>query len=320
MTLNASGPISLAGATTGQSIAVELGLSATGQISLNDATVRTLAGVPSGAIVMPTDFYGKSNRVTASITLSANTANYTLNTAAVPGYSAGKTDVQLTINNGVYISSASTGSYAFTVASGWTSGDTLTITNNGVIVGRGGNGGSGTATGNPPFSGATGGSAGPALNVNYAITMNNTNGRIAGGGGGGGSGGQGYSTGGKCGQWASSGGGGGGGIGGSSGGTPSNAGWPAASRQAGSPGTPGTLTAAGPGGSGNSVPDPCYGPTATPANPGAAGGGYGSGGGTVPGGPGYGATPGGAAGAAIVGNSNITYTPGGTGIRNGSIS
>jgi hypothetical protein len=61
MALNASGPISLAGATTGQSIALELSLSATGQISLNDAAVRTLAGVASGAITMPTDFWGKSS-------------------------------------------------------------------------------------------------------------------------------------------------------------------------------------------------------------------------------------------------------------------
>ena len=56
MTLNASGPISLAGATAGESIAVELGLSSTGQISLNCTSVRTLAGVSSGAIIMPTNF------------------------------------------------------------------------------------------------------------------------------------------------------------------------------------------------------------------------------------------------------------------------
>jgi hypothetical protein len=61
MTLNASGPISLGGSTTGESINLELGLSATAQISLNDTAVRTLAGVASGAITVPTDFYGKSN-------------------------------------------------------------------------------------------------------------------------------------------------------------------------------------------------------------------------------------------------------------------
>ena len=64
MTLNASGPISLAGTTAGQSIEVELGGTGTTAISLNDATVRTLAGVPSGTIVMPTNFWGKSNNFT----------------------------------------------------------------------------------------------------------------------------------------------------------------------------------------------------------------------------------------------------------------
>ena len=64
MALNASGPISLAGSTTGQSIAVELGLGTTTQISLNQAAVRTLAGIASGAIIMPTNFWGKSNTPT----------------------------------------------------------------------------------------------------------------------------------------------------------------------------------------------------------------------------------------------------------------
>jgi len=61
MTLNTSGPISLGGSTSGQSIALELSQSATAQISMNDTTVRTLAGVSSGAITMPTNFYGKSS-------------------------------------------------------------------------------------------------------------------------------------------------------------------------------------------------------------------------------------------------------------------
>jgi hypothetical protein len=62
MALNGSGPISLGGSTTGQSIAVELGLSPTAQISLNDSNVRTLAGKgPGEQIQIPTDFWGKSN-------------------------------------------------------------------------------------------------------------------------------------------------------------------------------------------------------------------------------------------------------------------
>jgi hypothetical protein len=61
MALNPSGAISLAGPVAGQSIALELGLSPTAQITLNDTAVRTLAGVASGAIIMPTNFWGKSN-------------------------------------------------------------------------------------------------------------------------------------------------------------------------------------------------------------------------------------------------------------------
>jgi hypothetical protein len=61
MALNSSGPISLAGSTTGQSIALELGRSSTATTSLGESDVRTLAGVSSGAIVMPTNLYGKSN-------------------------------------------------------------------------------------------------------------------------------------------------------------------------------------------------------------------------------------------------------------------
>jgi hypothetical protein len=61
MALNSSGPISLGGATTGQSINLELGQSALSVVALNDSNVRSLAGVSSGAITMPTDFWGKSS-------------------------------------------------------------------------------------------------------------------------------------------------------------------------------------------------------------------------------------------------------------------
>ena len=54
MTLQSSGAISLSQVNT------ELGLSSTASISLNDAAVRTLAGVASGAISM-SNLYGKSN-------------------------------------------------------------------------------------------------------------------------------------------------------------------------------------------------------------------------------------------------------------------
>jgi hypothetical protein len=60
MALGSTGAISLGGPSTGQSIALELGLSATATISLNDTVVRTLGGVASGEISL-NNFFGKSN-------------------------------------------------------------------------------------------------------------------------------------------------------------------------------------------------------------------------------------------------------------------
>jgi hypothetical protein len=134
MTLNVSGPISLAGATTGQSIAVELGVSSTGTISLNDTNVRTLAGVASGVIIMPTNFYGKS----ASIPFTE--ASYTVAgtyTFVVP---SGVTEVCcLTVGGGGGNSAAPTpltgggGALSFSNAIPTTPGESLTV-----FVGAGG--------------------------------------------------------------------------------------------------------------------------------------------------------------------------------------
>lgn len=60
MTLNASGPLSLGGSTTGQSINLELGVSATALASIDSTSFRTLAGVASGQISI-SNFYGKSS-------------------------------------------------------------------------------------------------------------------------------------------------------------------------------------------------------------------------------------------------------------------
>jgi hypothetical protein len=60
MALNNSGPISLGGATAGQSINLELGQAATATASINAANFRALAGVPSGQISL-SSFYGKSS-------------------------------------------------------------------------------------------------------------------------------------------------------------------------------------------------------------------------------------------------------------------
>jgi hypothetical protein len=183
MVMNSSGPISLAGTTAGVSIQIENGGNGTTQISLNDAAVRSLAGVPSGAIVMPTNFYGKSNSVTISYTFTSNTANASLAMSAISGYSAGNSIITITVNNGIYLYSTSTGSYGLNLTGG-TAGDTVTLVNNGYIAGRGG-----TGAYNSSGSGGSGASGGPALNVGIAvnITIDNTNASayIGGGGGGG---------------------------------------------------------------------------------------------------------------------------------------
>ena len=92
MTLPASGPISMSQVNT------ELGLAATTTISLNQANVRALAGVPSGAISM-SNLYGKSN-----ITLAFNSgANFYLYYSAYTGYGGVPTvELGFTTDGGIY--------------------------------------------------------------------------------------------------------------------------------------------------------------------------------------------------------------------------
>jgi hypothetical protein len=184
MTLNSTGPISIGGTTTGQSIEIELGQSGTVQASLNDSALRTLAGVASGAISL-SNFYGKSNRASLSYTFTTSTPNASLNVTSIGGYISGKSDITVTVNSGVYLYATSTSNYGLTLTGGNT-GDTITLVNNGYIMGQGGNGG-----GNAPASPIGASAGGPALSLGYNTTINNTNSGayIGGGGGGGGYGG-----------------------------------------------------------------------------------------------------------------------------------
>ena len=79
MALNSSGAISLAGSTTGQSIALELGKASTATVALNDSDVRSLLGVASGQISL-SSAYGKSSvasyrYVRWNITATRNSGN-----------------------------------------------------------------------------------------------------------------------------------------------------------------------------------------------------------------------------------------------------
>jgi len=301
MALNVSGPISLAGTTAGVSIQIENGGNGTTQISLNDAAVRTLAGVASGAITMPTDFYGKSNRVVVAITISASTKNYVLNTAKAAGYSVGKTDVTLTINGGIVVGSTGTGGIGLDVDTSWNAADTVTIVNNGFIVGAGGNGGLGAQPAPGGISGAVNGSpGGPALRVQRATSITN-NGTVGGGGGGGG-GGRGASTLGKDPNNVAGGGGGGGqgDVGGGGGGVDGT----------GNGGAGGSTS--GPGAGGAGIP-PAFDSGAL-SGAGGAGGSYGANGGTGGSSMYGGGGSGGGGGAATTAgsNANITWTVTGT--------
>ena len=173
MVLNASGPISLAGATAGVSIAVELGLGTTTAISLNQAAVRTLAGVPSGAIVMPTNFYGKSSVTAISYTFTTSTQNASLAITAISGYVAGHSAATVTVNSGVYLWSSVYTSAGLTLTGG-SGSDEWKLVNNGRIMGIGGsmNGSSFVST-----------PAGNAISISRKLTLTN-NSYIGGGGAG----------------------------------------------------------------------------------------------------------------------------------------
>ena len=311
MTMVSSGPISIGGnATTGglnQSINIELGRSATATSSLNESALRTLAGVPSGAISL-SNFYGKANQF--AFTISSNQTNANLRTLAVNAGWNQASRVVATIAGGVTISSNGTGTPALTINGSFPGG--VELVNSGVIVGMGGAGGRGSSTFASPPAGQPGLSGGLALSVSTAVTITNNN-TIAGGGGGGGGGGNFDSK--TFGTAAGGGGGGGrssnaansaGGAGGQQG--------PSPSYPAGSPGGDGTYSSAGSGGNGGA-----YGGAV--AGRGGDGGGWGSTGAT--GGEATGTFPfysggaGGGGGGAVSGNSNITWIAFGT--RNGSI-
>ncbi len=170
MALPSSGRIKLSDVNT------ELGLASTTRITLGQATVRTLTGVSSGRIRLAADGYGKSNRVALSYVFSSNTTQTTVTASSLPGYIAGKTDLTITVNSGVYVYSTSTASAGLTIT-GAATGDTIALVNNGYIMGKGGAG-----------TRSTGNAGGPALSLGYNVSITN-NSYIAGGGGGGGSGG-----------------------------------------------------------------------------------------------------------------------------------
>ena len=117
MALQSSGPISIGNINT------EFGFAPTttrsmSQLYRNGGIVPDASAnnaVPTSGAISLGNFYGAVNRVQQTVTLATNQSNYVLNTAKVPGYIAGITDVTLVINSGVYVSASTTGQYALDV-------------------------------------------------------------------------------------------------------------------------------------------------------------------------------------------------------------
>ena len=106
------------------------------------------------------------------LTISSNTNNYDIGAAVLAAGGDKATNVQLTINPGVTVGSTSTSTAAMYTGTGWSSGTTINIINNGSVVGASGSNvtidagssGSGGTRGrgstgdyNPPSSGSSGG-------------------------------------------------------------------------------------------------------------------------------------------------------------------
>lgn len=123
------------------------------------------AGVPTSGTISINDFRGKSSVI--QITITSNTQQM---------YTSwyGSSNMEITINPGVYVWSDNTGIAGLTVNTPNTK-----IINNGFIIGKGGTGG---------FGHVAGSAGGPAIRIEQAGAQiqNNSGAYIAGGGGGGG--------------------------------------------------------------------------------------------------------------------------------------
>ena len=166
MALPASGAIRMGG-----DIGVELGNTATSMISLGATAPRTLAGVPSGAIRVAADFYGKSSA--QSFTITTNQQELNLRTYLLANGWNGASQALVTINPSVYIWSDSISTAALTITGSFPGG--VQITNNGYIIGKGGTGGFNYYQ-NSDTSGRIGLSGGPAISLGVNATIINNSG------------------------------------------------------------------------------------------------------------------------------------------------
>jgi hypothetical protein len=245
--------------------------------------------------------FAETGLQTIEFTIAANTTQINLLTLA--GSPVTPANYVFKVEAGVYVYSTTTTVPAISV-SAFPVGSTITLVNNGQIIGKGGGGGSGASA--TDFTGNAGGIGGNAIGLFTDVFIDNTNGYIFGGGGGGGGGGLEQTSLFSSNIYACGGGGGGGrsGLSNSAGGAGGQLG--GAQGAAAQNGTAGTRTGRGTGGEGGH-----YGNNLDGAN-GGHGGEYGAAGSAPaqPTGTSQGGT-GGAAGKAVLLNGNaITWLGG----------
>lgn len=296
------------------------------------------AAIPTSGQISLSNFYGASNRIAIPLVINGTTTSYNIYNNRGPTYVPGISDITVTVGPAGIVGGSVAQVYAMLVPNQFSPTDTVTIVNNGIIAGSGGDGGLGgpaTSTTYPAFPAAATGpmasngtpGVGGANGVfaGRPVTITN-NGIIAGGGGGGGGGA------GRSGANASSpakaapvrrnvGGGGGGGGAASSGGVGGGVAGGTATMPApttntasapGFPGSNGGPSSGGVGGSGRPVAPLVGGAGGAGGSVGAAGSSGTVGSGTLTRTQGASAGSGGAAGNYIVGNPFVTWPATGT--------
>lgn len=158
------------------------------------------AAIPTSGQISLSNFYGASNRIAIPLTINGVTLNYNVYNNRGPTYVPGISDITVTVGPAGGVSASVAQAYAMLVPNEFSPADTVTIINNGVITGAGGDGGTGGPALAPVFPGFPTANPSPlvgrgsngvgganALFVNRPVTVQN-NGTISGGGGGGGGG------------------------------------------------------------------------------------------------------------------------------------
>lgn len=316
--------MSLTNPWTSAQLATELGLSSSFTSTSSNAIMGFSLPYTSAQVA------AYSAGVTVNLVISSNTWDYNIYSAAVAANSAVSSEaafVTVTIDSGVIV--FGTNSYSgggVMTGTGWHTGSTITIINNGTILGASGyDGNQDNSNLGSSANGQNGAAGGIGLQAQYAVTYSGS-GVCAGGGGQGGFGGSSYSVSGDNGA----GGGGGRGAGGYGQGA-------SYYYQYGTPGGAGTTPNIGSGtpGAGQDLQSspgqtPTYPAAGNASGPGAggggaAGGGYGAAGGTNTGsGKGTNAsgtfiTVGGTGGAAGLAVSGKSYVNSGSGVTTGTV-